>query len=139
MKKITTLLSTLAIMAHVFSQTTVGMVAYYPLNGNCTDAGPNNISATNFGATATTNRAGQANSAMNFANPSSTVPQYVTHAVNANTSFGTNQNFTIAFAVFANSPFVHTGGFYDNNLNYGGPGVWFWNSNGFPLFVIMVR
>jgi hypothetical protein len=132
MKKITTLLFILAIVANVFSQTTVGMVAYYTLNGNITDAGPNGINGTNFGATATTNKAGTANSAMNFSNPSSTVPQYATLPVNATTSFGTNQNFTIAFAVFANSPYVHTGGFYDNNLNYGGPGVWFWNANGYP-------
>lgn len=131
MKKITTLLSAIAIMANVFSQTTVGMVAYYPLNGTVTDAGPNGISGANFGATPTTNKAGQANSALNFANPTSAVAQYATHLANANTSFGTNQNFTIAFACIITA-YPSAGGLYDNNLNYGGPGVWTWSANGFP-------
>ncbi len=131
MKKIITLLSTLVLFTHVFSQTTVGMVAYFPLNGSVTDAGPNSIVGTNFGATATTNRVGTANSAMNFVNPSSVVSQHATHAINANTSFGTNQNFTIAFACIIAS-FPRPGGLYDNNLNYGGPGLFAWNANGFP-------
>ncbi|MBL0145656.1 MAG: T9SS type A sorting domain-containing protein [Chitinophagaceae bacterium] len=113
------------------AQTTTGMVAYFPMNGTITDAGPNSIAGTNFGATATNNKAGVPNSAMSFANPASTVPQYATHAVNANTSFGATQNFTIAFAVLINT-IPHAGGLYDNNLNYGGPGVWLWNANGFP-------
>jgi Concanavalin A-like lectin/glucanases superfamily/Secretion system C-terminal sorting domain len=131
MKKITTLLSTLVLFTHVFSQTTVGMVAYFPLNGTVTDVGPNSIVGTNFGATATTNRVGTANSAMNFVNPSSVVSQHATHAINTNTSFGTNQNFTIAFACIVTST-PRAGGLYDNNLNYGGPGLFVWNSNGFP-------
>jgi Concanavalin A-like lectin/glucanases superfamily len=131
MKKITTLFTTLVLFTHVFSQTTTGMVAYFPLNGNITDAGPNGISGTNFGGTATTNNAGTANSAMNFANVPAPVAQYATHVTNANTSFAATQNFTIAFACNINS-IPHPGGLYDNNLNYGGPGVWLWNANGFP-------
>jgi hypothetical protein len=131
MKKIITLLSTLVFFTQVFSQTTVGMVAYFPMNGTFTDAGPNSISATNFAATATTNNAGTANSAMNFANVPAPVAQYATHVANVNTSFGTTQNFTIAFACNISS-IPHAGGLYDNNLNYGGPGVWLWNTNGFP-------
>lgn len=114
------------------AQPTAGLVAYFPLNGNFNSTTPTNIAGTINGATPTTNIAGTANSAMNFLNPGSTVPQFGTHAINANTSFGINQDFTIVFSVYANSPFVHTGGFYDNNLNTYGPGVWFWNANGYP-------
>jgi len=114
------------------AQPTAGLMAYWRMDGNYIDASPNAIHGTNVGSTVTSNYRNVANTAMAFANPSSTVPQYATHPVNANLSFGTNQDFTIDFSVYANSPFVHTGGFYDNNLNYGGPGVWFWNANGFP-------
>ncbi len=116
----------------VMAQPTAGLVAYFPMNGNFTDAGPYAIAGTTYGATPTTNIAGTANTAMYFLNPGSTVPQFGTHAINSNTSFGTAQDFSIAFTVYVNSPFVHTGGFYDNNLNSSGPGVWFWNSPGYP-------
>ena len=112
--------------------TTVGLVGYWKMDGNFTDAGPYAINGTNFGATATTNNASLANKAMLFLNPSSPVPQYATHPVNSNVNFSGTQDFTIAFYVFANSPFVHTGGFYDNNLNYGGPGIWFWKISTTP-------
>ncbi len=111
--------------------TTVGLVGYWKMDGNFNDAGPYAVHGTNFGATATTNIAAQANKAMQFLNPSanaSTVVQWGTIPINGNFSFTGNQDFTIAFYTFANSPFVHTGGFYDNNLNYAGPGVWFWNN-----------
>ena len=114
------------------AQPTAGLVAYWPMNGNFNDAGPNGIHGTNSGATSTTNTAGTANAAMAFSNPGSTVIQYGSHPINANLNFGVAQDFSICFSVFANSPFLHTGGFYDNNLNYSGPGVWFWNSGGFP-------
>jgi Concanavalin A-like lectin/glucanases superfamily/Secretion system C-terminal sorting domain len=136
MKKITTLLIALLFFTHTFSQTTTGIVAYFPFNGTVTDAGPNSISATNFGATATTNNAGVANKAMAFSNTNANtliVDQYATHAINATTSFVTTQNFTIAFACKITSlPTSGGAGLYDNNLNYGGPGVWAWKSNGFP-------
>lgn len=113
------------------AQPTAGLVAYWPMNGNFTDAGPNAVNGTNSGATTTANYANVANAAMNFNNPTSTVAQYATHPVNANLSFSGTQNFTISFTGYVNSPFVHNGGFYDNNLNYNGPGIWFWNSPGY--------
>lgn len=129
-----TLLTTLVALCTIaaIAQPTAGLVAYFPMNGNFTDAGPYGIAGTNSGATATTNYAGSANAAMAFANPASTVPQYATHAINANTSFGIAQNFTITFTTYASSPYIHPGGFYDNNLNTNGPGVWYWAANGFP-------
>jgi len=116
-----------------FSQPTTGLVSYWPLNGNFTNAGPNAINGTNSGATTTTNAAGTANSAINFSNPGAynVVNQFATHPVNANVNFGTAQDFSVDFKVYITAPVVHPGGFYDNNLNYGGYGVWFWNANGF--------
>jgi hypothetical protein len=119
-------------VCYAIAQPTAGLVAYWPMNGNFNDAGPNAIHGTNAGATATTNVSGASNAAMNFSNPGSTVAQYATHPVNANTSFAVGQDFTIVFSAYATSPFVHPGGFYDNGINYNGPGVWFWNVNGFP-------
>jgi Concanavalin A-like lectin/glucanases superfamily/Secretion system C-terminal sorting domain len=103
-----------------------GLVAYWPMNGNFNDAGPNAINGTNFSATSTTNKLGSAASAMNFNNPGSSVVQYGTHPVNTALNFGAAQNFTLSFLTFINSPLPHPVGLYDNNLNYGGYGVYFW-------------
>lgn len=114
-----------------FSQIpTSGLVAYWPMNGNYTDAGPNGIHGTNAGSTATVNKFGAASSAMDFNNPTATVNQYATHPVNSNLSFTTAQNFSISFLCYFKSPWVHTMGLYDNNLNYFGPGIWIWQSGG---------
>lgn len=112
------------------AQPTAGLMAYWRMDGNYVDAGPNFINGSNAGSTATTNNKNAANTAMAYANPASTVVQYATHPVNANLNFGTNQDFTIDFSVFTSSQ-PHPGGIYDNNLNYGGPGVFMWNANGF--------
>lgn len=111
---------------------TSGLVAYWPLNGNYIDAGPNGINGTNSGSTATTNKFGVANSAMDFNNPASTVAQYATHPINANVNFAPGQNFTISFLFYINTPWVHTAGLYDNNLNYNGPGIWVWKPGANP-------
>lgn len=116
--------------ASALAQPTAGLVAYWPMNGNYQDSGPFAIHGTNFGATATTNSKNLANSAMAFSNPTSVVSQYGTHPVNANLNFSAAQNFTISCAFYINSPWVHTGGFYENNMNYNGYGVWIWNTGG---------
>ena len=111
--------------------TNVGLIGYWPMDGNFNDAGPYAVHGTNSGATATTNIAAVANKAMQFLNPSAdikTVAQWATIPINSNFNFTGNQDFTIAFYVFTNSPYIHPGGFYDNNVNYGGPGVFFWNN-----------
>jgi hypothetical protein len=118
---------------------TSGLKAYWPLNGNYNDAGSSAIVGTNNASTATTNKAGVANAAMAFANPTATVVQYGSHAINSNVNFSSLQNFSITFSVFINSPVLHTCGLYDNNLNYGGPGAWFWNTNGFPQIEFIFR
>lgn len=113
------------------AQPTAGLMAYWNMDGNFADNGPYNISVTNNGATATTNNKNVANRAMNFSNPASPVVQFATQAINANVNFGTAQDFSIDFSVLTSSQ-PRAGGVYDNNLNYGGPGVFMWNSNGFP-------
>jgi hypothetical protein len=112
------------------AQPTAGLMAYWRMDGNYVDAGPNFINGTNSGSIATTNNKAVANAAMAYANPASPVVQFATHPVNANLSFGTNQDFSIDFSVLTSSQ-PHPGGIYDNNLNYGGPGVFMWNANGF--------
>ncbi len=111
---------------------TAGLVAYWPMNGNFSDLSGTGISTTNNGATASTNNLNALNSAMAFSNPTSTPAQYALQTVNSAVNFGAAQNFTIALAFYANSPYVHHCGLYDNNLNYGGYGVWFWNAVGYP-------
>lgn len=115
------LFSSLIILCSFLSQAQPisGLMAYWPTNGNFTDAGPNNITGTNYGATATTNNASVANKAMAYSNPSSPVVQYATHPANANLNFGTAQDFSISFSVLTTST-PHAGGIYDNMLNYGG-------------------
>lgn len=49
-----------------FMYPTDGMVAYYPFNGNANDSGSNGYNGTDYGATATTDRFGNANSALSF-------------------------------------------------------------------------
>jgi len=133
-KFLPTLMAALFIFTTAFAQPTAGLMAYWRMDGNYVDAGPNFINGTNSGSTATTNNKAVANTAMAYANPAATVVQYATHPVNANLSFGTNQDFTIDFSMLTTSQ-PHAGGIYDNNLNYGGPGVFMWNSNGFQQLV----
>lgn len=45
---------------------TDGLIAYYPFNGNANDAGSNGYNGTVYGATPTSDRFGNANSALNF-------------------------------------------------------------------------
>ncbi|MGG9962058.1 LamG-like jellyroll fold domain-containing protein [Ferruginibacter sp. SUN106] len=113
------------------AQPTAGLQAYFPMNGNFNDAGPNGIVVTNTGATSSTNGSGAANTAMFFNNPTSTVVQYATHPPAASLNFGTAQDFSVDFNMFITGPFVHSAGIYDNNLNYGGYGIWLWNSPGY--------
>ncbi len=111
---------------------TSGLVAYYPLNGNYNNTISSSFNGSNFASTATTNKYGYANTAMAFDNPLATVPQYGTLPINAAINFSGTQNFTISFYTLINTSIPHAEGLFDNCLNYGGPGCFFWNSNGFP-------
>jgi Concanavalin A-like lectin/glucanases superfamily len=115
---------------HLFSQPVTGLVAYWPMDGNFTDSGPNAIAGTNTGSTPATNARGIAGGAMEFVNTGSNASQYASHAVNSNVNFSGSNDFTYDLLVYYSSP-DRAGGFYDNNLNYYGSGVWAWYGNGF--------
>jgi hypothetical protein len=126
-KHVLTAMAALCVVIATMGQApTTGLKAYWPMNGNFSDVSGNAVNGTNTGATATTNNAGAVNNAMLFTNPTSTVSQYASHPVNSSLSFSGTQNFSISFAFYLNSPWVHAGGFYDNCLNYNGVGVWIW-------------
>lgn len=113
---------------------TTGLVAYWPLDGNFNDSGSFGINGVNSSATSTNNVFSVANKAMNFSNTNASatiVNQYATHASNTNLSFTQAQDFSIDYNVFVSGPYIHPGGIYDNGINYGGYGMYFWNSNGF--------
>jgi hypothetical protein len=132
------LLTVLASLCLAFASAqipTAGLVAYWPLNGNLTDAGPNGLNGTINGATAGINQNGQANSALSFSNPStnaSTVAQFALLPTSSLINYSGTQNFSIVFWMYVNAPVIHPGGMYENNLNTAGPGVWMWTANGFP-------
>ena len=61
-----TLTLALAIPARAQTVPTNGLIAYYPLAGNANDVSGNGNNGTVFGATLTTNRFGDLNSAYSF-------------------------------------------------------------------------
>lgn len=108
----------------LFSQpTTTGMLAYFPLNGNTTNAGPASITASAVNTTYTTNNANVANKALQFGG---TTSSYIDFTDNGNLDFSGTNNFTVAFSFFFNGS--STSGLVDNCLNYGGWGVWLWST-----------
>ncbi len=114
---------------------TTGLVAFYSLDGNYTNTISSSFNGSNFGSVATTNKYGIANKAMAFSNTNTNaliVGQYATIPVTTSINFTGSQNFTISFYALFNSPYIHPGGLFDNCLNYGGYGCFFWNANGFP-------
>jgi|GEM_PF-5400506 len=112
------------------AQPLTGLAAYWQLNGNYTDNGPNNIIVTNSGSTPTADFSGVSNAAMNFVNTGTNATQFASQAINGNLNFSGNADFTFDFLAYYASP-DKNGGFYDNNMNYSGPGIWAWYSNGF--------
>jgi Concanavalin A-like lectin/glucanases superfamily len=136
MKKILLITITALCISYAIAQPTTGLVAYWPMNGNFNDAGPNALNGTNNGATAAANKNGQANSAMSFSNPSpsaTTVNQFVLLPASSLLNFSGTQNFSIVFWMYISSPLLHANGMYENNLNTAGIGVWMWNSGGLKI------
>jgi hypothetical protein len=110
---------------------TTGLVSYYKLDGNYINEINTALNGTNFSSTSTTNNSMFTGTAMNFNNPSSSVPQYATHPINSTVNFSGTNDFSVSMFVYINSPYVHGGGLYDNMLNYNGYGIWHWNSPGY--------
>lgn len=139
---ILTALAVLCLGVISMAQPVAGQVFYLPMNGNLIDLGPNNISVTNTGVTATTNVAGIQNNAMYFANPSTTtVTNYATVASNVALNF--TGDFSFSFAFYLSSPYLHNKGFFDNGINPVsngfGYGMWLWNANGYNSIVFSFR
>ena len=117
-------------ISYTTAQPTAGLVAYWPMNGNFSDLGPNSISVTNTGATATTNKNGVVNTAMLFANNINvnTATIYAASTINPAINFSQSASFTISHFFKINAlNSINPGGasnFFDNNLNYGGYGIW---------------
>lgn len=66
MKKLFTILFFVAISNFTNAQTTVGLMAHYPLDNSAVDASGNNYNGIFYGPTSTTNRFNQANKSMLF-------------------------------------------------------------------------
>ncbi len=136
MKNILLLLFLIISFKNFAQAPTTGLVGYWPMNGNFNDASGNGFNATNVGATATNDKNGTAGGAMQFSNPSTvptTVAQYALLPTTATAlNFTASQDFSLSFWFYANAPFNHNAGLFDNNLNTSGYGVWYWNTNGFP-------
>lgn len=103
--------------------TTTGMLAYFKLNGNTTNSGSTNVTATMVNTSYTTNNAGVANNAVQFGGNTSSVIDFTD---NGNLDFAAGTNFTISFSFFFNG--TATSGLIDNCLNYNGWGVWLWST-----------
>jgi Concanavalin A-like lectin/glucanases superfamily/Secretion system C-terminal sorting domain len=137
MKKIyAILLFTFLLVQTIYAQpSTTGLVAYWPMNGNFTDAGPGNIVVTNIGSTATSNNTSTASTAMAFANTiaPATPSIYATSAVTSAINFaaGTNFSFSLSFklnAIPANGS--GASGLFDNMINSAGYGAYVSRNSG---------
>ena len=104
---------------------TNGMIAYFPFNGNSINSGSANITASLINISDAMNNLGVANSAIQFAG---NLNSYVEFIDNGNFDFSGATNFTICVAF--NFTGTGNGGIFDNCLNYGGPGLWFWSIGG---------
>lgn len=118
------LVATCLLSFSLFAQpTTVGLVCHFKLDGNTTNSGPANVTATPISTSYTTNNANASNKALQFAG---NLNSYIDFADNGNLDFTGATNFTISFSFFFNGS--STGGLIDNCLNYNGWGVWLWST-----------
>lgn len=108
----------------LFAQpTTTGLLCHFKLDGNTTNSGPANVTASPISTTYTTNNANASNKALQFGG---NLNSYINFTDNGNLDFTGTNNFTISFSFFFNGS--STGGLIDNCLNYGGWGVWLWST-----------
>jgi hypothetical protein len=124
-----------------------GLVAYWPMDGDFSNSGSTVVAMTNVGSVApTTNIVGVANTAMLFNNTfstSSTSPaatQYATYTSPAAYNFTALNSFTIglSFKIGSTASTAYGFGLFENNLNYGGYGIFVQTtgSGGFPFKVV---
>lgn len=123
MKRILFSITTIVFIGSLFAQATAGLIGNFKFEGNVTNSGSANITATAIGTTYIANKAGVSNNAIQF---NGTTASYVDFVDNGNLDFSGTTNFSIAFSFYFNG--TSTGGLIDNCLNYGGWGVWFWQA-----------
>jgi Concanavalin A-like lectin/glucanases superfamily/Secretion system C-terminal sorting domain len=108
----------------LFAQpTTVGLVAHFKLDGNTSNIGPANVTATAVSTSYTTNNANVASKALQLGG---NLNSYIDFVDNGNVDFIGTNNFTVSFSFYFNGS--TTSGLLDNCLNYGGWGIWLWST-----------
>jgi len=127
-KKKLSLLFDLLIISFLFSpvtiaQPTAGLTGYFSFDGNLNNSAPTTMSATGSNISYSTNGAGAAAKALMFAGA---VTSYANITDNGNLDFA--GDFSIAFGVYLATNALNQG-IYDNGLNYGGCGVWYFNAD----------
>jgi len=119
MRKILLVTISLLLFGASYAQLNSGLVGYFNLDGNLVNSGSASITAASFNTSYGSNFFGVANKALQFGG---TTSSYAAITDNGNLDF--SGNFSICFGVYLTSTAINQG-FYDNGLNYGGVGVWF--------------
>lgn len=99
------------------AQPTSGLIAHFKFNGNATNSGPANVTATLFNISSATSSGGAVNKAIQF---NGSTNSYVGITDNGNLDF--TGNFTVTMGFYSTGA---NGGILDNNLNYGGYGAYY--------------
>ncbi len=108
----------------LFAQpTTTGLICHFKLDGNTSNIGPANVTASAVSTSYTTNNANATSRALQFGG---NLNSYIDFVDNGNLDFAGTNNFTVSFSFFFNG--TTTSGLIDNCLNYGGWGVWLWST-----------
>jgi Concanavalin A-like lectin/glucanases superfamily/Secretion system C-terminal sorting domain len=113
----------LSLINNLFAQPTAGLVGHFKFDGSITNIGSGTMSATPHNVTYVANAAGGSSKAIKFAG---TLTSDAVITDNGNLDF--TGDFSIAFGVNPTTLAVNQG-FYDNGLNYGGCGVWYFQSD----------
>ena len=105
------------------AQPTAGLVGFFKMDGNVNNTGSASMTASPSNISYGTNNAGTANKALVFGGATTS---YVSITDNGNLDF--TGDFSIAFGLYTPSLALNQG-FYDNGLNYGGVGIWYYQSD----------
>lgn len=121
--KTTTFTLLLFIFSATIAQPTSGLVGYFNFNNTILNTGSTTITATNNNVSFGTNRAGTANSAIQF---NGSITSFLSLADNSNLDF--LGDFTVSLGIMLPT-LTNSQGIYDNCLNYGGYGIYFFSSD----------
>lgn len=123
MRKLFLLTITILFIKTGEAQLSSGMLGYFSLDGNFTNSGSASMSASTFNTSFGTNLHGVAGKALQF---SGNTGSYTTITDNGNLDF--TGDFSICFGVYITTTAINQG-FYDNGINYGGEGIWYFASD----------